>query len=183
MLLIQLTGLSGAGKTTLANAVKERLQRDGYRVEVIDGDVYRTALCRDLHFSKEDRNENIRRLGFVANLLALNGVIAILAAINPYERVRQELTGYGPHVKTVWINCSLPVLIQRDTKKLYYRSLLPDGHPEKITNLTGVNEPFEEPQQASLVIDTDEEDEAKSADRLYNFICGELLHHQQKKAI
>ena len=73
----------------------------GYRIEIIDGDFYRKILCPDLGFSKEDRNENIRRLGFVGNLLAKNGVIAILAAINPYEKIRKEFTHYGPHVKTV----------------------------------------------------------------------------------
>jgi adenylylsulfate kinase len=172
MLFIQLTGLPGAGKTTIANAVKNLLQQENYRVEVVDGDVYRKKICPDLGFSKQDRNENIRRLGFVCNLLATHGVIAILAAINPYEAIRQELNRYGPYVKTVWVNCDLPTLIQRDTKKLYFRAMLPEGHPEKIYNLTGVNDPFEEPLNPDLVIHTNKEPEYESANKLFSFITG-----------
>jgi adenylylsulfate kinase len=170
MIFIQLTGLSGAGKSTLATAVKELLQDDGYKVEIIDGDVYRKKLCPDLGFSKEDRNENIRRLGFVANLLATHGVISILAAINPYEEIRRELSAYGPHVKTVWISCDLQTLMKRDTKQLYKRAMLPNDHPEKIHNLTGVNDPFEEPADPDLVIDTANSSEAESGRLLYDFI-------------
>lgn len=183
MLFIQMTGLSGAGKTTLARAVKSLLQQRGYRTEIIDADVYRKKLCPDLGFSKQDRHENIRRLGFVANLLATNGVISILAAINPYEEIRKELNGYGPHVKTVWINCSLPTLMKRDTKQLYKRSLLPDNHPDKITNLSGINDPYEVPQNPSLVIDTETEDEETCTGKLFDFICRELSRHQQKITI
>jgi adenylylsulfate kinase len=170
MIFVQLTGLSGAGKSTIANAVKELLQEDGYKVEIVDGDVYRKKLCPDLGFSKEDRNENIRRLGFVANLLATHGVISILAAINPYEEIRQELSAYGPHVKTVWINCDLQTLMKRDTKQLYKRAMLPNDHPEKIHNLTGINDPFEAPINPDLVIDTHKYSEAESVDMLYDLI-------------
>lgn len=170
MIFVQLTGLSGAGKSTIANAVKKLLQEDGYKVEIIDGDVYRKKLCPDLGFSKEDRNENIRRLGFVANLLATHGVISILAAINPYEDIRRELSAYGHHVKTVWINCDLQTLMKRDTKQLYKRAFLPDDHPEKIHNLTGVNDPFEEPVDADLVIDTHRYSEAECVGMLYGLI-------------
>jgi adenylylsulfate kinase len=170
MIFIQLTGLSGAGKSTIATAVKELLQQDGYKVEIIDGDVYRKKLCPDLGFSKEDRNENIRRLGFVANLLATHGVISILAAINPYEDIRRELSAYGPHVKTVWINCDLQTLMKRDTKQLYKRAMLPIDHPDKIHNLTGVNDPFEDPVDPDLVINTHTCSEAESIMLLYDFI-------------
>lgn len=172
MLFIQLTGLPGAGKTTIANAVKNLLQQENYRVEVVDGDVYRKKICPDLGYSKQDRNENIRRLGFVCNLLASHGVIAILAAINPYEEIRQELRCYGPHVKTVWIDCDLSTLIKRDTKNLYRRAMLPEGHSEKIYNLTGVNDPFEEPQNPDLVIHTNRETVTESAGKLFSFITG-----------
>jgi adenylylsulfate kinase len=88
-IFIQMTGLSGAGKTTLAHAVQERLLEHAVEnIEIIDGDEYRAGLCSDLGFSKEDRNTNIRRLGFVGRVLARNGVVAIMSAINPYEEVR-----------------------------------------------------------------------------------------------
>jgi len=174
MLLIQLTGLSGSGKTTIANGVKKLLEEKNYRVEVIDGDIYRRILCTDLGFSKEDRNENIRRLGFVANLLATNGVIAIIAAINPYEEIRRELKEYGPHVYTVWINCDIETLIKRDTKQLYKKAMLPDDHPGKIKNLTGVNDPYELPQNADLVINTHLKSAEESNETLYSFILKKI---------
>jgi adenylylsulfate kinase len=174
MILIQLTGLSGSGKSTIASGVNKMLVIDGYRVEVIDGDLYRKKLCRDLGFSKKDRNENIRRLGFIANLLATNGVIAIIAAINPYEAIRQEISDYGSYVRTVWINCDLDTLIKRDSKELYRKALLPDGHPDKINNLTGINDPFEIPGNAHLIINTDAETEKESIQKLYDYIIREI---------
>ncbi|HEV8507458.1 MAG TPA: adenylyl-sulfate kinase [Chitinophagaceae bacterium] len=174
MLLIQLTGLSGSGKTTIANGVKKLLVQKDYRVEIIDGDVYRKILCPDLGFSKEDRNENIRRLGFVANVLATHGVIAILAAINPYESIRQELQQYGTHVKTIWINCDIETLIKRDTKQLYRKAMLPDDDPGKVKNLTGINDPYEAPQNPDLIIDTHLESERGSIEILYSFILKNL---------
>jgi len=174
MIFIQLTGLSGSGKSTIANAVKQLLQTRGHSAEVIDGDICRKKLCPDLGYSKEDRNENIRRLGFVANLLAANGVISILAAINPYEEIRKELLKYGNHVKTVWINCDTKTLMERDTKQLYKKAFLPDGHPDKIYNLTGVNDPFEIPVDPDLVIDTHQHNEPACIDMLFHFIIQNL---------
>lgn len=174
MLFIQLTGLSGSGKTTIANGVKIILEDKGFRVEVIDGDVYRKKLCSDLGFSKEDRNENIRRLGFVSNRFAVNRVISILAAINPYEEIRKELSLYGPYVKTVWINCDLETLIKRDTKQLYRKAYLSDDHPEKIKNLSGVNDPYEIPLNPDLVIYTGIESEEESINILAEFIIKEI---------
>jgi adenylylsulfate kinase len=170
MLFIQLTGLSGAGKSTIANGVKKLLQSNGYRVEVIDGDVYRKKICPDLGFSRVDRNENIRRLAFVSNKFAENGIISILAAINPYEEIRKELLLYGPHVKTVWINCDIDTLIKRDDKQLYKRAMLPDDHPDKIKNLTGINDPYELPENPDLVINTAVEDENRSIEILFDYI-------------
>lgn len=174
MLLIQLTGLSGSGKSTIANLVKKMLVIKNYRVEVIDGDIYRKRLWPDLGFSKKDRNENISRLGFIANLLATNGVISILAAINPYEDTRREISALGPHVKTAWIKCDMNILLNRDTKNLYKRAFLPEGHPEKINNLTGINDPYEIPVNPDLVIDTGDESEEQSADNLFKFIMSAL---------
>ena len=170
MLFIQLTGLSGSGKSTIAKGVKELLKSNEMHIEVIDGDIYRKKLCPDLGFSKEDRHENIRRLGFVSNKFAVNGIVSILAAINPYEEIRKELSMYGPHVKTVWINCDLDILIQRDTKQLYKKAMLPDDHPDKVKNLTGVNDPYESPENADLIINTGFESEESSIKLLYDFI-------------
>ena len=170
MLFIQLTGLSGSGKSTIANGVKKLLESNGFRVEVIDGDIYRKKLCPDLGFSKVDRHENIRRLGFVSNRFAENGIISILAAINPYEEIRKELSDFGPHVKTVWIDCDLDILIKRDTKQLYKKAMLPDDHPDKIINLSGINDPYEPPESPGLIINTSLENEETSIKILFDYI-------------
>ncbi len=170
MVFIQMTGLSGAGKSTIATNVKKSLQSSGYQVEVIDGDEYRQHLCRDLGFSKADRHENIRRLAFVGLKLCSFNVIVILAAINPYEEIRAEIKSQSSLVKTVWVNCDLETLIHRDTKGLYSRALLPDGHTDKLVNLTGVNDPFDTPKDFDLKIDTHNETTLESESRLLNFI-------------
>ena len=169
-MIIQFCGLSGAGKTTLATRVKVLLAEQGLKSEVIDGDVYRKKLCADLDFSKAGRNENIRRLAFVADVLAKHDVIPIICAINPYEAVRQEIQTAYTHVKTVYISCSMDTLMLRDTKQLYRKAMLPQGHPDKITNLTGVNDPFEVPAHPHLIINTDTEPEEASAQKLLAFI-------------
>jgi adenylylsulfate kinase len=174
MLLIQLFGLSGAGKTTLAQAVKSELLHRNLKVEIIDGDEYRKVICKDLSFSKDDRMENIRRLGFIGNILARNGVIAILSAINPYEAVREELKNKYKNVYTIWLECPVDELIKRDTKGLYYRALLPGNNPDKINNLTGINDTFELPVNPDLVINTHENDLNEAKSKLLNFIYNKL---------
>jgi adenylylsulfate kinase len=176
-----MTGLSGAGKTTLSRNVKDKLLRLGYQVEIIDGDEYRAALCKDLGFSKEDRFENIRRLGFVGKTLVRNGVIVLLAAVNPYEKIRREIKGGSPNAKTVWIDCDLETLLKRDTKGLYRRALLPDDHPDKLRNLTGVNDPFEDPQDAELIVKTDSETIDKSTAKLTGFILRSIEGNTDKR--
>lgn len=169
-LFIQMTGMSGAGKSTLAKEVQQRLRKKGFRVEVIDGDEYREGLCSDLGFSKEDRNTNIRRLGFVGRILARNAVISIMSAINPYEEIRNELTGAGGNIKTVYVSCDLDTLKERDTKGLYKRAMLPEAHPDKVHNLTGVDDPFDVPAKPDLVIETNKETLQDSANKLEKFI-------------
>lgn len=181
MLLIQLTGLSGSGKTTIARGVQTLLEQSGYGVEVIDGDEYRKTLCRDLGFSRSDREENIRRLGVVANLLCSHGIVTILSAINPFEPVRQELAAYGTYVRTVWVSCSLSTLVDRDTKGLYSRALLPEGHPDKISNLTGINDPYEAPVNPHLVLHTDKETETDSILKLFNYLEAQLSQHKKER--
>jgi len=139
-MIIQFCGLSGSGKTTLALAVKELLLEKDIPVEIIDGDVYRKILSDDLGFSKEDRNTNIRRLAFVASKMSAHGIVAIVCAIDPYDEIRKEISELYPDLKTVFIDCDIDTLIKRDTKGLYSRAPLPDDHPDKISNLTGIND-------------------------------------------
>jgi adenylylsulfate kinase len=169
MLLIQLTGLSGAGKTTLAGMVKQLLQEEHIPVAVIDGDEYRKTLCADLGFSREDRCENIRRLGKAASIFCRQGAVAIIAAINPYQQSREELATLY-QARTVYIHCPLPVLIERDTKGLYRRALLEKENPDSISNLTGVNDPYEIPECPDLMLDTSVLSLKEAADRFIAFI-------------
>jgi len=169
MLIIQLTGLSGAGKTTISNYVKQKLAEQAIKVEIIDGDIYRKTLCADLGFSREDRCENIRRLAKAALSFGDACDAAIIAAINPFEEIREELrASYG--IKTVWINCNMDVLIERDTKGLYKRALLPENHPDKLSNLTGINDDYDQPLNCDLVINTHIETTEDSGDALCGFI-------------
>jgi len=172
-LFVQMTGLSGAGKTTLAQALAEKLRKQGYKIEIIDGDEYREGICKDLGFSKQDRCTNIRRLGFVGKVLARNNVIAIMSAINPYDEVRNELTSMGEFVRTVHIKCDIETLKKRDTKGLYARALLPDGDPNKVHNFTGISDPFEEPTSADLTIETNKEEMEASLKKLHEFVLRE----------
>lgn len=173
MLLIQLTGLSGAGKSSIAQLTRQLLQEAGLPVVIVDGDECRKTICKDLGFSKEDRNENIRRLGMLADKFVKAGNITLIAAINPYEAIRKELIQqYG--ALTVWVHCSREELIARDTKGLYKRALLPDDHPDKVKNLTGINDIFDEPELPALVIHTHTETATASAQQLFQFIIQQV---------
>jgi adenylylsulfate kinase len=173
-MIIQLCGMSGSGKTTIARKTSAFLKEDGLVAEMIDGDEYRKELCADLGFSRSDRRQNILRLAFVAGKLSKHNVICIICAINPYEDVRNEVKVRYECVKTVFISCDINTLIKRDTKGLYKRALLPDNDPDKIKNLTGVNDPFEIPLTADLIIDTNNETEEASANKLYRYIRNNL---------
>jgi adenylyl-sulfate kinase len=173
MLLIQLTGLSGAGKSSIAQLTRQLLQEAGLPVIIVDGDECRKTICKDLGFSKEDRNENIRRLGMLADKFVKAGNITLIAAINPYELIRKELAQQY-RALTVWVHCSREELIARDTKGLYKRALLPDDHPDKVKNLTGINDTFDEPELPALVIHTHTESAAESAQRLFQFIIQQV---------
>ncbi|MCF6404491.1 adenylyl-sulfate kinase [Chitinophaga filiformis] len=151
--IIQFTGLSGTGKTTLSGALLEWGNLHGIKIKLIDGDIYRQTLCKDLGFSKADRLENISRLGAYAAAIAADYDYVFIAAINPYEEGRNNLkVRYSAAL--IWLKCSLQALIQRDPKGLYRKALLPDSHPEKIHNLTGLNDTFEEPLHPDLILDT-----------------------------
>ena len=174
-LLIQMTGMSGAGKTTLANKIGKKLARRGLQVEIIDGDEYREELCEDLGFSEQDRKENIKRLAFVGKVLSRNNVVTIMSAINPYDSSRQKIKNTNKNSKLIYIKCDIEELKKRDTKGLYRRALLPDNHPEKIYNFTGISDPFEEPEKYDLVVETDKETLQQSANKIERFILQNIL--------
>src|SRR5512136_3088603 len=134
------TGLSGSGKSTVARLVEKSLRERGMRVEVLDGDVVRTNLSKGLGFSKEDRDTNIRRIGFVCKLLSRNGVVAIAAAISPYREIRDELRRDIGCFVEVYARCPLDTLVERDVKGLYKKALAGE-----IANFTGVSDPYEPP--------------------------------------
>jgi ATP sulfurylase/adenylyl-sulfate kinase len=146
---VWLTGLSGAGKSTIARRLVDDLRAGGRGVEILDGDVIRTNLSKGLGFSKEDRDTNIRRIGFVADLLTRNGVIAVIAAISPYRAVRDELRATIGDFIEVHVDCPLEVLVQRDVKGLYAKAIAGE-----ISGFTGVSDPYEAPTAPEVALDT-----------------------------
>ncbi len=151
------TGLSGAGKTTLARGVEAILRERGMKVEVLDGDIVRQNLSKGLGFSKEDRDTNIKRIGFVCKLLTRNGVVAIGSAISPYQEVRDFIRKDIERFVEVYVKCPLEVLIERDVKGLYKKAL--DG---AIENFTGISDPYEEPLSPEVTVDTSVETPGES---------------------
>jgi adenylyl-sulfate kinase len=163
------TGLSGSGKTTLARLMEQRFRQQGFKVEVLDGDVIRTNLSKGLGFSKEDRDENIRRVGFVCNLLSRNGVIAVAACISPYREIRDEnrarIEKDGAAFVEVFCRCPLEKLVERDVKGLYRKALAGE-----LPNFTGISDPYEEPLNPEVVVDTGTETPAESAGKILNYL-------------
>src|SRR6187401_3295907 len=153
------TGLSGAGKTTISKIVEERLRERGSKVEVLDGDVVRENLSKGLGFSKEDRDTNIRRIAFVADLLSRNGVPVITAAISPYRELRDEARELmGDRFIEVFVKASVEVCAERDVKGLYEKAFRGE-----IKEFTGVSDPYEPPLNPELVIDTEQHEPEESA--------------------
>lgn len=155
------TGLSGAGKSTIANAIAPRLRALGKRVEILDGDEVRTNLSKGLGFSKEDRDTNIRRIGYVAHLLTRNGTVAITAAISPYRAIRDEVRGRIGDFVEVYAQCPLDTLISRDVKGLYQKALAGE-----IKEFTGVSDPYEEPLHPEVVVETSRETVEESVNNI-----------------
>lgn len=151
------TGLSGAGKTTISREVERELRSRNCPVEVLDGDVVRTHLSKGLGFSKEDRDINIRRIGFVASLLSRNGVIAITAAISPYRAIRDEVREMTENFIEIYVSASLEVCEQRDVKGLYAKA-----RAGEIKSFTGIDDPYEPPLNPEIICDTAAETVAES---------------------
>jgi len=144
------TGLSGAGKSTLANLIEQELRARRLRVEVLDGDVIRTHLSKGLGFSKEDRDTNIRRIGWVCEVLSRNGVVAVAAAISPYREIRDEVRGKIGRFVEVYVSAPIDVLAERDVKGLYKKAMRGE-----IKNFTGIDDPYEPPLNPEVVCHTD----------------------------
>lgn len=167
------TGLSGAGKSTVAHILEKKFQEKKLKIEVLDGDVVRTHLSKGLGFSKEDRDANIRRIGYVASLLSRNNVIVITAAISPYREVRNEVRDMHENFVEVYAKCPLEVLEKRDVKGLYKKA-----RTGKISQFTGISDPYEEPLNPEIIIETDKETPEESAAKILNW----LIEHRYVKA-
>jgi adenylylsulfate kinase len=159
------TGLSGAGKTTIRMAVEKELRDRGLKVEVLDGDIVRQYLTRDLGFSKADRDENIRRIGFVSHLLTRNGVIVLVSAISPYAAMRQEVRGQIGDFIEVYANAPLSVCESRDVKGLYKKA-----RAGEIKQFTGIDDPYEAPTNPEVECRTDLEALEESAAKVLNYL-------------
>lgn len=146
------TGLPSSGKSTLARLLEGELRRRGFKVEVLDGDEVRRYLNPELGFSKKDRDTNIRRIAYVCHLLTRNGVVAIASAISPYREVREEARQLIRRFVEVYVKCPVEVCEQRDVKGLYARA-----RAGEIPNFTGVSDPYEEPLNPEVVVETDQE--------------------------
>ena len=155
------TGLSASGKSTLAERVRDILLERGMKVEVLDGDEVRKNLSKGLGFSKEDRDTNIRRIGWVCHLLTRNDVVAIAAAISPYRAIREENRELIGRFVEVYCQCDLDTLKDRDPKGLYEKAI--NG---EIKNFTGVSDPYEAPEKAEVVVDTASEDVDSSVNKI-----------------
>ncbi len=153
-IVVWLTGLPGSGKTTLANAVAERLRRAGYRVEVLDGDWARRTVSEGAGFSREDRARHLRRIAWIARLLARNGVVVLCSFVSPYRDVRAEVRRIveeeGIPFIEVYVKASLEEVMRRDPKGLYKRALRGE-----VKHMTGVDDPYEPPESPDVVVDTE----------------------------
>jgi adenylyl-sulfate kinase len=160
------TGLSGAGKSTIADLVEAELRDRGWRVETLDGDVVRTNLSKGLGFSKEDRDTNIRRIALVAHLLSRNGVATITAAISPYREIRDEARAMmGNRFVEIYVKASVEECARRDVKGLYEKAFRGE-----IKEFTGVSDPYEPPLNAEVTVETEFETPAESAGKVLAYL-------------
>ncbi len=163
---VWLTGLPSSGKTTLARALEKRLLDEGHRVEVLDGDVVRTHLTRDLGFSREDRDENVRRIGFVAHLLSRNGVVVLCSVISPYRAARDEVRElHAGRFVEVHVSAPVEVCAGRDVKGLYARH-----RAGQLSRLTGVDDPYEPPASPEVVVPTHAQSVEESVEAIWRVL-------------
>ena len=156
------TGMSGSGKSTIAHLLERQLRALDSSVELLDGDIVRTHLSKGLGFSKGDRDENIRRIGFVCELLSRNGVITIAAAISPYRAVRGEVRERIENFIEVYMECPLDVLVERDVKGLYKRALAGE-----IPHFTGISDPYEPPLHPEVTLNSSTETPEQSLQKIW----------------
>lgn len=168
---VWLTGLPSSGKSTIACGVAARLRAGGRRVQVLDGDELRRDLTRDLGFSREDREENVRRIGFVAKMLSANGVIAVVPVIAPYASSRSEVRSRheddGVAYVEVYVAAPVEVCANRDVKGLYARQ-----RAGEVRGLTGIDDPYELPSRPELVLPTHRQTVAESVDAVHAYLRG-----------
>lgn len=168
-MVIWFTGLSASGKSTIASLVEKNLIDSGKTAYLLDGDNVRHGLCSDLAFSERDRVENIRRLAEVAALFEDSGVIAIVSAITPMEKMRKLARSKAKHFVLVYVKADLDTCIERDPKGLYQKAL-----KGEIKGYTGIDSPFEQPEQYEILLDTDEYDVLTCANKVTEYIQGVL---------
>ena len=160
------TGLSGAGKTTISHIVEKEIRDRGANIEILDGDVVRENLSKGLGFSKEDRDTNIRRIAFVADLLSRNGTPVITAAISPYREIRDEAREMmGDRFIEVYVNASVEACAERDVKGLYEKAF-----KGEIKEFTGVSDPYEPPLNAEITVETENEEPDESAAKIIAYL-------------
>lgn len=162
---IWLTGLSGAGKTTIAIALENELKSRDLYVERLDGDTVREGLTRDLGFSKEDRDKNIERVSFVAKLLSRNGVGVIASFISPYREARANVRQQSTNFIEVYVNAPIEVCASRDVKGLYAKAFAGE-----LKGFTGVDDPYETPENPEIVVHTDQETVAESVEKIVAYL-------------
>lgn len=167
--VIQFTGLSGAGKTTIATALAKELIATGLKALIVDGDEFRSKYAPDLGFSNADRLENINRMANFVNANKDSYSLVIISAINPFNETRAIFTEKC-QAQLIYIKCNLDTLVERDTKGLYRRAMLPPNHPEHLANLTGVNQNFDEPAPHTFTIDTSEISLQNAVEKIKNSI-------------